>query len=109
MVEYTLSLDSIFSSLADPIRRDILKRVTERELNISDIAMPYPISLAAISKHLKILERAQLIIKRKQGKEQFVTISPVALKHAGDYIDQYASLWDERFDRLESLLKKGEK
>lgn len=108
MVEYTLNLDTIFSSLADPIRRDILNRVRYGELNVSEIASPYSISLAAISKHLKILERAQLITKRKQGKEQLVTISPAALKQADDYIEQYASLWNDRFDRLDTLLKKGE-
>lgn len=108
MVEYTLNLDTIFSSLADPIRRDILNRVRYGELNVSEIASPYPVSLAAISKHLKILERAQLITKRKQGKEQLVTISPAALKQADDYIEQYASLWNDRFDRLETFLNKGE-
>lgn len=108
MVEYTLNLDTIFGSLADPIRRDILRRVVHTELNITEIALPYPVSLAAISKHLKILERAQLITKRKQGKEQFVSISPAALKQADDYLEQYASLWNDRFDRLESLLNEGE-
>jgi DNA-binding transcriptional ArsR family regulator len=108
MVEYALNLDSIFSSLADPIRRDILNRVRYGELNVSEIASPYPVSLAAISKHLKILERAQLITKRKQGKEQLVTISPAALKQADDYIEQYTSLWNDRFDRLETFLNKGE-
>lgn len=108
MVEYALNLDSIFNSLADPIRRDILNRVRYGELNVSEIASPYPVSLAAISKHLKILERAQLITKRKQGKEQLVTISPAALKQADDYIEQYASLWNGRFDRLETFLNKGE-
>lgn len=108
MVEYAISLDSIFGSLADPIRRDILKRVTNCELNISQVARPYSISLAAISKHLKILERAQLITKRKQGKEHFVTISPAALEQANNYLDQYASLWDDRFDRLEAFINKGE-
>lgn len=108
MVEYALNLDTIFSSLADPIRRDILNRVRYGELNVSEIASPYPVSLAAISKHLKILERAQLITKRKQGKEQLVTISPAALKQADDYIEQYASLWNGRFDRLETFLNKGE-
>lgn len=108
MVEYTLNLDSIFGSLADPIRRDILKRVTDCELNVSEIALPYSVSLAAISKHLKILERAQLVTKRRYGKEQLVTISPAALKQADDYLDQYAALWNDRFDRLDVLLKKGE-
>jgi DNA-binding transcriptional ArsR family regulator len=108
MVEYTLNLDSIFSSLSDPIRRDILRRVTNCELNITEIASAYSVSLAAISKHLKILERARLITKRRQGKEQFVTISPAALQQADDYLDQYASLWSDRFDRLDTLFKKGE-
>lgn len=108
MVEYTLSLDTIFGSLADPIRRDILKRVTDCELNVSEIALPYSVSLAAISKHLKILERAQLITKRKQGKEQLVTISPAALQQANEYLDQYASLWVDRYNRLDTLLSKGE-
>jgi DNA-binding transcriptional ArsR family regulator len=108
MVEYTLSLDSIFGSLADPIRRDILKRVTISELNVSEIASQYSVSLAAISKHLKILERAQLITKRRQGKEQFVIISPAALEQADDYIKQYSSLWNSRFDRLDNILSKGE-
>ncbi len=109
MVEYTLSLDAIFGSLSDPIRRDILKRVMECELNISEIAAPYAVSLAAISKHLKILERAQLITKRKYGKEHFVTISPAALQQADEYINQYASLWNGRFDRLEAFINEGER
>lgn len=109
MVEYTLNLDSIFSSLSDPIRRDILQRVMRCELNVSEVAAPYPVSLAAISKHLKILERAQLITKRKQGKEHYVTIAPAALEQADDYLNQYASLWSGRFDRLETFLNEGEK
>lgn len=108
MVEYTLNLDNIFGSLSDPIRRDILKRVMNAELNISEIALPYSVSLAAISKHLKILERAHLIVKRKQGKEHFVTISPAALKQADDYLNQYAALWEGRFDRLDAFLNEGE-
>jgi DNA-binding transcriptional ArsR family regulator len=67
MVEYTLSLDSIFSSLADPTRRDILRRLITQELSISELAKPYDITFAAVSKHLKVLERAQLIIKRGHG------------------------------------------
>jgi len=108
MVEYTLSLDSIFGSLSDPIRRDILRRVVNSEMNISEIASHYSVSLAAISKHLKILERAQLITKRRQGKEHFVTVSPAALKQADEYLNQYQDLWNGRFNRLDTLLNKGE-
>jgi DNA-binding transcriptional ArsR family regulator len=106
MVEYTLSLDSIFSSLADPTRRDILRRLINQELTISEIARPYDLTFAAISKHLKVLERAQLIIKRRRGKEQMVQVSPFALKDAANYLESYRMLWDERFQSLDKLLKQ---
>jgi DNA-binding transcriptional ArsR family regulator len=105
MVEYTLSLDSIFSSLADPTRRDILRRLINNELSISEIAKPYDLTFSAISKHLKVLEKAQLIIKHRRGKEQMVQVSPLALKDAAEYLENYRLLWDERFQRLDKLLK----
>jgi DNA-binding transcriptional ArsR family regulator len=108
MVELTLDpfgLDMIFRSLADPTRRDILKRVATKEMSISDIAKPYKMSLAAISKHLKILEQAKLVIKRRQGKEQIVQLSPVAFKEAADYLKEYERMWNDRFDALENYLK----
>jgi DNA-binding transcriptional ArsR family regulator len=108
MVEYTLSLDSVFSSLSDPTRRDILRRVSKQELSISEIAKPYDLTFAAISKHLKVLERATLIIKRRRGKEQMVQAVPRALKDADEYLEQYRQLWEERFDRLEALLNEKE-
>ncbi len=108
MVEYTLSLDSIFGSLADPTRRDILNRVSEKELSISEIAQPYDFTLAAISKHIKILEKAKLVIKRRQGKQQLVQVSPLAFKDAATYLENYQKLWDERFDALEEYLSKEE-
>jgi DNA-binding transcriptional ArsR family regulator len=106
MVEYSLSLDSIFSSLADPTRRDILKRLITQELTISEIAQPYNLTFAAISKHLKVLERAELIIKKRRGKEQMVSVAPLALKDAADYLESYRLLWDERFQSLDKLLKE---
>lgn len=107
MVEYTLSLDNIFSSLADPTRRDILNRVARHHHSIGELAKHYPLTFAAISKHIKVLEDAKLVIKRKKGKEQIVHIAPQALAVADDYLEQYRALWDERFDRLEKLLKEG--
>lgn len=106
MVEYTLQLDSIFASLADGTRRDILKRVAKRELSVNEIAAPYEISLAAISKHLKVLEKAKLIIKRRKGKQHFVAVAPKAFKDAAEYLHWYESLWNERFDALEIFLKE---
>lgn len=106
MVEYTFPLDIIFGSLADPTRRDILSRLQDGQLNVSEVAEPYDMSLAAISKHLKILEKAKLICKRRQGKQQIVTLEPRAMMQATNYLKQYEQLWNERFDRLEQLLNE---
>lgn len=108
MVEYTLNLDSIFGSLADPTRRDILRRVANDELSVSQIALPYDLTLAAVSKHLKVLEKANLIIKRRRGKEQIVNLAPDALANADEYLEYYRQLWERRFDALEELLNKEE-
>lgn len=105
-MEQALNLDNIFGSLADPTRRDILRRVASADLTVSEIAAPYSLSLAAISKHLKILERAKLIIKHRQGKQQVVQIAPYAFKDATEYLEWYRGLWEQRLDALEELLKK---
>ncbi|HUY85050.1 MAG TPA: metalloregulator ArsR/SmtB family transcription factor [Candidatus Dormibacteraeota bacterium] len=103
-----MSLDSIFSSLADPTRRDILRRVSSQELSVGEIAQPYDLTFAAVSKHLKVLEKAKLIIKKRRGKEQMVSIAPQALKGVDDYLEFYRQLWESRFDSLENYLRKGE-
>jgi DNA-binding transcriptional ArsR family regulator len=107
MVEYTLSLDSIFSALADPTRRDILRRISYKELTVGEIAQPYDLTFAAISKHLKVLEKAKMVVKKRRGKEQIVYISSLALKEAEDYLDYYRQLWETRLDSLEDYLKKS--
>ena len=105
MVEYTLQLDSIFASLADPTRRDILSRVTRGELSVGELAADYSISFAAISKHLKVMERANLIIKRKEGTKQMVSLAPEALMSADEYLEQYRRMWQSRYDKLETLVR----
>lgn len=106
MVEYIFPLDNIFGALGDPTRRDILGRLQLGSLNVSEVAEPYNISLAAISKHLKILEKAKLIMKRRQGKQQIVSLQPQAMMQAAEYFKQYEQLWNERLDRLEEYLKE---
>jgi DNA-binding transcriptional ArsR family regulator len=106
MVEYTLSLDSIFASLADPTRRDILRRVSSEELSVGAIAQPYDLTFAAVSKHLKVLERAKLIIKRRRGKEQMVQLVPRAFADAAEYLQWYQQFTESRLDSLEDYLKK---
>lgn len=105
MVEYTLSLDTVFDSLADPTRRDILERVAKAELSVSEIALPYDMSLAAISKHVKILERAKLIVKRRRGKEQLVSMNASGLADADNYLQRYKELWEQRLDSLDKYLE----
>lgn len=109
MVEYTLNLDTIFSTLSDPIRRDIFERVSECELSVSEIAKDYDISMAAVSKHVSILERAKLIAKRKRGKQRLIQATPIALKDADEYLKRYRQMWESRFDKLDQLLtEEGE-
>lgn len=101
-------LDAVFSSLADPTRRDILKRVARKELSVGEIASPYArhMSLVAVSKHLRVLEGAGLVHKRRAGKRQLVTLSPATLKGASRYLEEYRVLWEGRLDRLEDYLAK---
>jgi len=106
MVEYALPLDFVFGSLADPTRRDILDRLQLGDMNVSEVAEPYDMSLAAISKHLKILEQARLIVKRKAGKERIVCLQPQAMRQASKYLQQYEQLWNTRLDRLDTFLKE---
>lgn len=106
VVECTLNLNCVFGSLADPTRRDILRRVAERELSIGEIAADYGLTFAAVSKHLKILERAKLVVKRREGRQQFVQASPAALKDVSEYLRQYEAFWNARLDALDEYLKK---
>ena len=105
MVEYTLQLDSIFASLSEPTRRDILAKVAQAELSVGDIVKKYDISFAAISKHLMVMERAKLISKRKEGRKQMVSLAPGALKSADEYLEQYRQIWQSRYDKLDALIK----
>lgn len=108
MVERTIELDNIFASLADPTRRDILARVARGELSVGDIAAVYDMSFAAISKHLTVLASAKLIVKRREGKKQMVSLSPDALHSADEYLEQYRQLWEQKFNKLDVLLQEEE-
>ncbi len=113
MVEYTLSpipcasqLDSVFGSLADATRRDILRRVERCELSVGEIAAHYDLTFAAISKHVKILEKAKLIVKRRKGKEQMVTMAPRAFQSVDEYFGYYRHTMERRYDALEQFLQE---
>lgn len=108
MVEYVSELDNIFASLADPTRRDILAQVARGEFSVGELVARYDLSFAAISKHLKVLQQANLIRKRKEGKKQMVSLAPGALKSADEYLEQYRQMWQSRYDKLETLLQEEE-
>lgn len=106
MVEYSLELNSVFGSLADATRRDILRRTSVGELSISEIALPYDLTFAAVSKHLQILERAKLIVKRRRGKHVFVHTSPASMQDALKYLNFYQNMLASRYDSLDKHLRK---
>jgi DNA-binding transcriptional ArsR family regulator len=106
MVERNARLDLIFGSLADTTRRDILRRVAGRQLSVGEIAASYDISLAAVSKHLVVLEKARLVTKRREGKLQLVQFSPAAVSDASKHLERYRDIWENSLDRLEKYLKE---
>jgi DNA-binding transcriptional ArsR family regulator len=106
MVERSVYLDGLFHSLADSVRRDILSRLARAAATVGEIARHYEISLAAVAKHLKVLEASGLVTKQRRGKEQVVSISPRAFQDASDYLARYEALWNVRLDALEAVLNE---
>ena len=93
-------LSTTFGALADPTRRAILARLADGEATVNEIAEPFPISLQAVSKHLKVLEKAGLIARAKNRQLRPSRLQGEALKGASDYLSEYRRFWDESFDRL---------
>jgi DNA-binding transcriptional ArsR family regulator len=97
-------LDRTFAALADPTRRAILKRLTSGEATVGELAEPFPVSLQAVSKHLKVLEDAGLITRGRTGQLRPSRIDGAALKEAAEWIDGYSSFWERGFERMERRL-----
>lgn len=97
-------LSATFAALADPTRRAILARLALGESSVGELAEPFAMSLPAVSKHLKVLERAGLIARSRAAQWRPCRIEPGALKPVDDWLDLYRRLWDERFDRLDDYL-----
>ncbi len=98
----------MFGSLSDPIRRDILARVSTTALSVTEIAEPYDVTLAAISKHLKVLENAGLVTKTRYGKQQLVRLAPKAMQDAQQYFDFYKQHFRGRLDQLAEYLEEDQ-
>jgi DNA-binding transcriptional ArsR family regulator len=103
MVEY-MTLDRTFAALSDPTRRAILARLRHGALTVSEIAEPLDMSLNAVSKHLKILERASLIRRNIRGREHHLSLHAEPLREAVQWAESYREFWERRLDALEELI-----
>lgn len=98
-------LNATFSALADPTRRAILARLALGETSVSELAKPFAMSLPAVSKHLKVLERAGLITRGRDAQMRPCRIEAKALQEADAWLEEYRRLWEERLDRLDDYLR----
>ncbi len=107
MVEYAINVDAVFSSLADATRRDILSRVSKQPQSVGELAEQHQsLTFAAVAKHIKVLEEAELVIKERDGRYQIISVNPKAIKQASQVLQQYQAVWEARFNTLDSLLRK---
>jgi DNA-binding transcriptional ArsR family regulator len=102
----TDQLSTTFAALADPTRRAILARLVEGECSVSELAEPFDMSMPAVSKHLRVLERAGLIARSRKAQFRPCHIEAGPLKEVADWAEHYRHIWEERFDRLEKYLKE---
>ena len=98
-------LDTTFAALADPTRRAILARLATGQASVQELAEPFDMSLPAISKHLKVLERAGLISRGREAQRRPCRLEAVPLKEASEWMGDFRRFWDESFDRLDEYLK----
>lgn len=105
MVNYIADpLDRIFAALSDPTRRAILERLATGEAPVTELARPFGMSLPAVSKHLKVLERASLVKRTVQGRVHRFSVTPGALASASAWMEHYLHFWQQRLDALEAFL-----
>ena len=106
-------LSTTFAALADPTRRAILARLASGETSVTELAAPFDMSLPAISKHLKVLERAGLIARSREAQWRPCRLEAGPMKDASDWLEHYRKFWEQSFDRLDDYLrdvqKKGKK
>ena len=94
-------LDGVFHALSDPTRRSILRDIAEEEKTVGEIARPYRSSLAAISKHIHVLEGSGLVTRRKQGSFQYVRINPMPMQEAQEWLSYYEKFWNKHLDQFQ--------
>jgi DNA-binding transcriptional ArsR family regulator len=97
-------LDRTFGALADPTRRAILARLAKGEASVTELAEPFEMSLPAVSKHLKVLERAGLVLRGRERQWRPARLRATPIKEVAEWTDRYRRFWDERYDRLDEYL-----
>jgi DNA-binding transcriptional ArsR family regulator len=109
MVKYSeRDLDATFAALSDATRRGILARLAQGEASVSVLAAPYDISLPGVSKHLRVLERAKLIARRKDGRIYRCRLAAEPMKDAAEWIERYRQFWEQQFDALAHFLEESQ-
>ena len=96
--------DEVFHALADATRRSIVEKTFQRDYSVSELARLYPMSFAAVQKHVAVLERAELVTKRRHGREQYVRSNLAAIRRAEKFLQRYEELWRDRFDAMNEIL-----
>ncbi|MGZ9100881.1 MAG: ArsR/SmtB family transcription factor [Brevundimonas sp.] len=102
-------LSAKFAALADPTRRAILARLCDGEASVNELAEPFDMSLPAVSKHLKVLEKAGLISRGREAQWRPARLEPMGMKGIAEWLEHYRRYWDASFDRLDAYLKKIQK
>ena len=92
-------------ALADPTRRAILRRLSQGEVRVTSLAQPFAMSLNAVSKHIRVLERARLVRRRRAGREHLLSLNPASLDEAATWIHEQRAVWTARLDALENILR----
>src|SRR5579872_2960985 len=103
------ALSTTFAALADPTRRAILARLASGEVSVTELSEPFEMSLPAISKHLKVLERAGLIARGREAQWRPCRLEPARLKDVSDWVEHYRVIWEQRLDRLDDYLQEIQK
>jgi DNA-binding transcriptional ArsR family regulator len=103
------ALDTAFAALADPTRRAIVERLARSPTRVTDVAEPFRMSLNAVSKHVKVLERAGLVRRLRRGREHVLVLEPGPLRGVASWAERHERFWNERLDRLEEFLEAEKK
>lgn len=106
MVEHRENqLDKTYAAISHPVRRAVLEQLRDGQARVTDLAVPFPMSLAAVSKHIRVLEDAGLLERAVHGREHRIALNPSPLLPASRWLDSYQSFWEERLDLLEAKLR----